>query len=354
MKKLFAAAVVASALLLSNAVLGCEYTCPTGTYSIVNNYYTTNVVNNYGTMNYYSNSGSGYQAVENYVVNTECDYVSDYCGLCGLTWDVCTCYDDDVVEEEDYYGESSGDYSGDWSCGGYSGCTYSSGVSDYCCNQGYQGRVMAHWANLRDACGNIIGCVDAGASVEIIGECEDNPSRTLIYDYTTGCYGTVASVYLYGGSDYEYENPTEWGACGSSVYDETTPWAADNPNWIEANDCGYSYEEYDYNVYGYDDCAYQAVETDYTECYDEVIYSEDDCGMYFLNDGVIANSNIEIKIDLSNSVINIYNGDEVLLSGSCDCDGLASGNYHYCADFAGYCGKFGSMIPEGCQICVRG
>jgi len=193
---------------------------------------------------------------------------------------------------------------------------------DYCVadypRQTYQvcngGSVMAHWANLRDDCGNVIGTVDAGSSVQILGQCPDNPSRTIIYDYTTGCYGTVASVYLYGGTCYEYEHPTEYGGCGSqgeyyyeqdseetcpdesayeyepdiipAQYDETTPWACDRL-------------EYDgYPVY--EDAEY----------YDD----DEDCEGYF---SFYDEGEIWVDVDISAQVVNVYCGTTVILSGDC-------------------------------------
>lgn len=379
LKKVVLSTVIAT--LVASNVLACEYSCPSGSYSIVNNYNTTNVVNNYGVMNYYSNSGSGYQANASYECNYEAtaEYDNSYCHLCGLGWDLCTCYDDIDYD----YGYDTTDYSGcgydydnsysdydcswDGSSSEYYDCYSGGSASGYCSSYfaSVSGISMAHWANMRDAAGNIIGCVDAGASVQIIGTCEDNPARTLIYDYSTGCYGTVASCYLYGASDYIYENPTEWGgysgygschygdSSGCSmqevIYDETTRWAADNLDCCYYDSGSYDWVEYDHD----EDSCHDYYDSEYTECYDECLYSDDDCGMYFLNDGIISNSNINIKIDLSNSVINIYSGDQVLLSGNCDCSGLSCGDYSYCADFSGYCGGFGGMIPNGCDICVR-
>ena len=345
--------VLAFALIFCSPAMACNYTCPTGTYNI-----TTNNIINYGVMNYYSNSGSGDQVVydydydcDNYVEYDDVYYeqidTDSYCHLCGLTWDLCKCYDEVM-------GEYGGSCDVGWAYTEDCGYDYDDYSYDYSYGYGYEeeGTVMQHWANLRNASGEIIGCVGAGSSVEVIGVCEDNPSRSLIYDYTTGCYGTVASCYIWGGTAYEYEHPTEWGG----YYGSGDTWACDNleyeygyaDNWgnyeEEETYCGYGgYGEYEYCNYG----------CEYDECYDEVLYSDDDCGMYFLNNGVISNSDVNIKIDLSNSVINIYSGDEVILSGSCDTSRLACGNYSYCEEFAEYCGSFGGMIPNGCEICVR-
>ena len=218
-------------------------------------------------------------------------------------------------------------------CGGMVGdCDYgyNDWDSDYSVCGSYQGNcqtnVMAHWANLRDDTGNIIGTVGAGNAVEILGQCSGNPSRTVIYDPTTGCYGTVASVYLYGGTCYEYEHPclgtgnydylsyssydngcgygyeNDYGSgycddgsyyeeesypVGGMVYDETTPWAADN---LEA-----------YRI----DCEQDA----YVGCYEE---DEDEGYFSFYQDG-----DIWIDVNISTQVVNVYNGSKVILSGYC-------------------------------------
>ena len=69
---------------------------------------------------------------------------------------------------------------------------------------------MSHWAQIRDEQGEIIGRIDAGEEVEVLGVCEDTPYRSEIYYPLEDLYGTVASVYIYGGSEYEYENPEEY------------------------------------------------------------------------------------------------------------------------------------------------
>ena len=72
------------------------------------------------------------------------------------------------------------------------------------------GMEMSHWAQVRDESGEIIGRVEKGEVVNIIGQSTDNPTRTEIYCPGSGLTGSVASVYLYGGTDYEYENPGEY------------------------------------------------------------------------------------------------------------------------------------------------
>ena len=193
---------VLSAVVVTSPVLACStVTYPSGTYTV--NYITNNY---YG--NYYENSvvydydyEYNYDCDEydyDYYDYDDCDYYVDYsvgayeesaddyeeCFYnyydCGYGYDASlnnTCavsaYEEDYSYESEYYE--------DYDCG-YSG--------------GSSGTIMCHWANLRDAEGNIITSVQGGSQVQIIGQCADNPSRTLIYDACSGCYGTVASVYL--------------------------------------------------------------------------------------------------------------------------------------------------------------
>lgn len=65
---------------------------------------------------------------------------------------------------------------------------------------------MAHWANLRDENYNLIGTVNTGDYVVACAPDTTCPGRTWIQT-ASGQYGTVQDVYLYGGTDYEYENP---------------------------------------------------------------------------------------------------------------------------------------------------
>lgn len=218
----------------------------------------------------------------------------------------CDCYEDSGSDyyDSDYCDDS---YSYDCSWDSYQGY--------------YKANVMAHWANVRDACGNIIGTVGQGDAVEVIGTCADNPSRSLVYNPCTGSYGTIASVYIYGGTAYEYENPTEYSGaynCYSDayigcynetpcetyyeaptcpyvtgydgiIYDETTPWACDN---LEAY---YEEENYPYEYY-------------------EEEYYEDDDESYF---SFYGDDEIWVDVDISSQTINIYNGNVVILSGAC-------------------------------------
>ena len=162
---------------------------------------------------------------------------------------------------------------------------------------------MAHWANVRNEEGEIVEVIDEGAEIEIIGPCSYDYSRTLIYDYSTGTYGTVSSVYIYGGTDYEYCNPTEYCKNG---YDETTPWAADNLDYCydettpwAADNLDYYYNEYEEDEYEYE----------YEE--DEYEYEEDDSFIFYNDD------EIWVDVNIDSQIVNVYNGAKIILSGYC-------------------------------------
>lgn len=409
MRKLFVVSALVSCILSSNALACQTFTCPTGTYTV--NYVTNNY--NYITNNYYGN------VYENSVVY-DYDYeYNDYdyeyneynydydCDYYDYGYD-CYDYDCDYVDYVDYsvgaYEEAADDYDDCfyqyYECGyGYdaslNGSAYAVSAYEeaynyeseyyedysYGYSEGCSGTIMCHWANLRDAEGNVIGCVQGGSSVQIIGQCDDNPSRTLIYDEATGCYGTVASVYLYGGTDYEYENPTEWSGCYQEstavVYSEDDTWAADNRTWIEEDCNGYqeaycdyqnaNYED-DYNCdyveecncnyqyeYDYEECDYSNYEySDYSNCGytysyncylddgyydcdedDDIYYCTSACGDYWYDDDdcdyeeddddcgmtwgecTTITNNYWIDVDMSENTVNFVNNGTIVFVGSC-------------------------------------
>lgn len=347
---------VLTAVVISSPVLACEtFTCPTGTYTV--NYITNN--NYYG--NYYESVVYDYDYEYNdydyeyneYNYDYDCDYY-DY----DYNYDYIVDYSVSAYEEAaDDYDECFYNYD---ECGyGYdvslnSGCVSSAYEDDYCYeseyyedyNYGYSGgssaTVMCHWANLRDAEGNIITSVQGGSQVQIIGQCADNPSRTLIYDACSGCYGTVASVYLYGGTDYEYENPTEWSGnycyeenSSAVVYGEADTWAADDRNWLEQNcdeyvecdytdysECAYDYTYNYYNNYGCydyedDDDEYYCTDASGSYWYDDCDYEEDeeDCGLTWGECRTITN-NYWVDVDISSNTVNFVNNGTIIFVGS--------------------------------------
>ena len=71
-----------------------------------------------------------------------------------------------------------------------------------------QTQTMAHWANIRDESYNIIGRVEEGEKVTVGNVDSNDPSRTWITT-SDGIRGTVSTVYIYGGSQADYDDP--WG-----------------------------------------------------------------------------------------------------------------------------------------------
>ena len=149
-----------------------------------------------------------------------------YCQYCGHEqWD-CIC--------GTYSGGGCVDYDVDYN----SGCV----DYDYDCNDNYNyscGGQMSHWANIRDCNGNIIGQAGCGDSVEVIGTDSSDSSRVLIYDRSTGCYGSVLASCVYGGY--------EWDGSGDNGYYNQYQGGC-------VNDWDYS-GAYDCNDY-YDSCGY--------------------------------------------------------------------------------------------------
>ncbi len=142
---------------------------------------------------------------------------------------------------------------------------------------------MSHWAQIRDEQGEVIGRVDAGEEVEVLGVCEDVPYRSEIYYPLEDLTGTVASVYIYGGSEYEYENPEEYGN------------GDEDPEDDESSEKTREYDTED-------------SETDPEDTDDEDEESES---------GAKADSRVSIDIDISAQRIYVYNGDELVLGEDC-------------------------------------
>lgn len=118
---------------------------------------------------------------------------------------------------------------------------------------------MDHWANIRDDCGNIIGQAGAGDNIEVIGQDCSNPDRILIYDYTTGQYGSVLSECVYGG--YSWDGSGDNGVFNSYQGDTCT--AQQTSYCGDGSQTGYEYG-YDYETpydCGYSSCAAQDGQT---------------------------------------------------------------------------------------------
>lgn len=140
----------------------------------------------------------------------ECNYpIDDYSCNCTRT-----CYDENSIAQPQYCsvcGEEA------WDCA----CDYDYTYNENDCGGDYSYAEMSHWANIRDEYGNIIGQVNCGDSVEIIGvDCNDS-ERVIIYDYATGCQGSVLRSCVYGGYSWDGEgdngiyNSYQGESCGS-------------------------------------------------------------------------------------------------------------------------------------------
>ena len=189
-----------------------------------------------------------------------------YCQYCGNESWACTCgtgsnydcnynYDCGYEYQQDSYGYG-------YDCG-YQETYYDTG---YCSGYSYSGESMNHWANIRDCFGNVIGQVGAGSSVEVVGTDCSNPDRVYIYDYSTGCYGSVLSECVYG--NYQWDGTGDNGCYNS----------------YQGGGCGY-YEDYGYDTgctgnTGYD-CGYYEGGYDCGSGYTDCGYSYDDgnCGV---------------------------------------------------------------------------
>lgn len=97
---------------------------------------------------------------------------------------------------------------------------------------------MAHWANIRDEGYNIIGQVQAGEDVTVGSVDSSDPSRTWITT-ADGIRGTVSTVYIYGGTDDEYDDPWSYSP-DADGWDEIT---LDDPRTAELITVGIMAEE---------------------------------------------------------------------------------------------------------------
>lgn len=161
----------------------------------------------------------------------ECQYPIDYYG-CGCTR---TCYDENSIAQPQYCsvcGEEawncSCDYDYDYDYDYGYGESYD---GSYCSGNEYSSTEMSHWANIRDSYGNIIGQVNSGDSIEIIGaDCNDS-ERVIIYDYATGCQGSVLRSCVYGG--YSWDGTGDNGIYNSYQGESCDNW--DNVGYTNCN-----------------------------------------------------------------------------------------------------------------------
>lgn len=236
-------------------------------------------------------------SAEEYVFDDDCDYYDssceDYDDGCydGIT---VNCYDYDVYNDYnvDYDITTISDSFNTYYMGSVYNITYNNYYGDvvyatnynvsYTYNEYNQynyGNVVCD-ANLRDCYGDVIGYICAGSSVEVLGPCTWDYSRVEIYDYCTGCTGSVMASaisncggYSCGGYDGEYSGCGEYqqdattNTCSleqyvdcydyTGVYGSADTWACDNRAWADDN-CGGTYSS---------SCEYAWANTPEATCY---------------------------------------------------------------------------------------
>ena len=221
---------------------------------------------NYDVDDYSCGCSSSYSSTSSYSYSSSYEYNEYsttrqpiYCQYCGHEqWDcVCGTYNNSYsYDYEESYNCNTGciDYDYDYDCN-YNGNNYS-----YSGGGSYQ---MDHWANVRDCNGNIIGVVGQGSNIQIIGVDSNDSSRVMIYDCSTGTYGSVLASCVYGGYEYSGSSSSDYSYVNNQSYSS-----------------GYNYN-YDYDY----DCNSGCIDYDYQECNygggscnDYVDYVYEDCG----------------------------------------------------------------------------
>ena len=184
-------------------------------------------VSDYSCGGYHSNCGSSY----NYSGSYNCSYNYDYGSYN---------YNECSQERQPIYCQYCGQETWCCTCGGNYDCNYNSDYS-------YSGQNMSHWANIRDSFGNIIGQAGCGDSIEVCGVDSSDPDRVLIYDYSTGTYGSVLSECVYGGYSWD-------GSGDNGFYNS---YQGDNYYVEDFTDCGAAYDNCSGSYGGYaDSCDY--------------------------------------------------------------------------------------------------
>ena len=175
-------------------------------------------------VNYYGcgcncNCGSGSSYGINYAAQ------ESYCSSCGNSLSCCTCgntyetyYDNSYTSYEDDYTEYT-DYSDSYD---YTECEDYEYYDNDICETSYASPAvnstsMGHWANVRDCSGNIIGQVNCGDNIQIIGLDSNNSDRVIIYDCNTGLQGSVLLECVCG--TYQWDGTGDNGIYNSYIGD---------------------------------------------------------------------------------------------------------------------------------------
>ena len=135
---------------------------------------------------------------------------------------------------------------------------------------------MMHWAILRNDEGDALATIEEGEEVEVLGPNDQDPSRTDVYYPLEDLYGSVSTVYVYGGTEEEYENPQSFGTFSEEKE-------------LEEDD---------------------SVEYEYPEVDDEEVPFD---------------PKIWVDVDIEAQLLTLYYGDEVILCADC-----TTGTYGIC------------------------
>lgn len=163
---------------------------------------------------------------------------------------------------------------------------------------------MAHWANIRDQYGNVVGIAAEGDYVTVTGY--DANGRVQVYDAMTGISGSIAPVYLYGGSEYEYENPGYYSYEQPGTYD----------GYYQEYDYNYLQEDYYTGSPTYNPETYTAQVETY---YQEPVYTEP---VYYETEAVKYPSGTWVDIDIATQTLTVWQDGEQVLTSRC-----VTGNY---------------------------
>lgn len=181
---------------------------------------------------------------------------------------------------------------------------------------------MSHWAYIRDEYGNALGIASEGDYVTVNGW-EAN-GRISVYDANTGISGSIAPVYLYGGTDYQYENPGLYSYENPGTYD----------NYYQEFDYNYEYDQYytglpsyDYNIgnqyqdetydYIYYEELYQSNQ-DPDQYYEETFQYYEDTSYYpYTFEAPTYDYGTYVDIDINTQTISVYKDGQKVLSSFC-------------------------------------
>ena len=225
-----------------------SYNYDSGSYNCYEDSYNCD----YDSYNY----SSGYGESCNYYDEYSTERQPIYCQYCGNESWCCTCGSNYNYDYDCGYGYQQDSYGYGYDCG------YQEAYYDAGCYNGYSGESMNHWANVRDCYGNIIGQVNEGSCVEVVGIDHSDCDRVYIYDYATGTYGSVLSECVYGNYQWDgtgdngYYNSYQGDNCGYEDYGNYSSCTGNYNYGCGSYEAGCDYNGYYDNCGYYDDCNY--------------------------------------------------------------------------------------------------